>query len=87
MLHTETVEPVTLDLLKCLMLEERLKDFTLVGGTALSLKFGHRKSIDLDLFSSSAFDNQGLKDFLAVNFETFESAVPNSAPGVFAYIE
>jgi hypothetical protein len=28
-----------------------LKQFRLVGGTALSLLFGHRKSIDLDLFT------------------------------------
>lgn len=87
MLHTETVEPVTLDLLKKLMNLEELKDFTLVGGTALSLKFGHRKSIDMDLFSSAAFENHELKDFLAANFESFESSVPNTAPGVFAYIE
>jgi hypothetical protein len=66
---------------------DELKNFTLVGGTALSLKFGHRKSIDLDLFSSAEFDNQELKDFLAANFESFESSVPNTAPGVFAYIE
>ena len=87
MLHTETVEPVTLELLKQLMGLAALKDFTLVGGTALSLKFGHRKSIDLDLFSISKFDNQELKDLLAANFESFESSVPNNAPGVFAYID
>jgi len=73
--------------LKQLMGLAALKDFTLVGGTALSLKFGHRKSIDLDLFSISKFDNQELKDLLAANFESFESSVPNNAPGVFAYID
>jgi Nucleotidyl transferase AbiEii toxin, Type IV TA system len=87
MLHTETVEPVTLELLKQLMGLAALKDFTLVGGTALSLKFGHRKSIDLDLFSTSKFDNQELKDLLAANFDSFESSAPNTAPGVFAYID
>jgi hypothetical protein len=87
MLHTETVEPVTLDLLKKLMNLDKLKDFALVGGTALSLKFGHRKSIDLDMFSSATFENQELKDYLAENFESYESSVPNTAPGVFAYIE
>ena len=30
--------------------------FFLVGGTALALQLGHRKSIDLDLFSQSPFD-------------------------------
>lgn len=33
-----------------------LKGFALVGGTALSLKYGHRKSVDLDLFLHEKFD-------------------------------
>jgi predicted nucleotidyltransferase component of viral defense system len=37
-----------------------LRDFVLVGGTALSLLYGHRKSIDLDLFSSSGFESDEL---------------------------
>ncbi|MBQ3343881.1 MAG: nucleotidyl transferase AbiEii/AbiGii toxin family protein [Kiritimatiellae bacterium] len=52
MLHTETVEPSTLDLLKRL---QRLPDLTntrLVGGTALALHLGHRKSVDLDMFGT-----------------------------------
>ncbi|HUZ61302.1 MAG TPA: nucleotidyl transferase AbiEii/AbiGii toxin family protein [Hanamia sp.] len=34
-----------------------LQDFSLVGGTALSLHYGHRKSVDLDLFSNKPFEN------------------------------
>jgi hypothetical protein len=34
-----------------------LKDFSLVGETALSLLYGHRKSIDIDLFSDKLFEN------------------------------
>jgi len=34
-----------------------LKDFSLVGGTALSFRYGHRKSVDLDLFSNKPFEN------------------------------
>ena len=52
MLHTETVEPITLDLLRRL---QRLPDLTstrLVGGTALALHLGHRKSVDLDMFGT-----------------------------------
>ncbi len=56
MLHIETVEPVTLGLLKRLMEDKALNAFNLVGGTALSLQIGHRKSIDLDMFSSSDFE-------------------------------
>ena len=44
MLHKETVEAGTLGLIKRLMDDENLKEFTLVGGTALSLQVGHRIS-------------------------------------------
>jgi hypothetical protein len=50
MLYTSTVESATLGLLKSLMAEPHLSSFNLVGGTALSLQIGHRKSIDLDFF-------------------------------------
>lgn len=56
MLHTETISAATLELLTQLMLDNNLKDFILVGGTSLSLQLGHRISIDLDLFSVSAFN-------------------------------
>ncbi|MBC7565699.1 MAG: nucleotidyl transferase AbiEii/AbiGii toxin family protein [Pedobacter sp.] len=48
------------------MNDELLKDFFLVGGTALSLQIGHRISIDLDLFTMVSFDDNqmlsGLED-------------------------
>jgi hypothetical protein len=56
MLHKEAVEARTLALIKRISLDPKLKDFVLVGGTALALRLGHRKSIDIDLFSSSRFD-------------------------------
>ena len=49
MLHTETVSASTLDLLKRLQQIRELANTRLVGGTALALHLGHRKSIDLDL--------------------------------------
>ncbi|MEK7522484.1 MAG: nucleotidyl transferase AbiEii/AbiGii toxin family protein [Patescibacteria group bacterium] len=33
-------------------------DFYLVGGTALALQYGHRRSIDFDLFTKKSFENQ-----------------------------
>ncbi len=51
MLHKSTVDESTLELLKQLQQKDYLKGFHLVGGTALALKMGHRKSVDLDLFS------------------------------------
>jgi len=38
------------------MQDQLLKDFFLVGGTALALQIGHRMSIDLDFFSTGKFD-------------------------------
>ena len=40
MLHIETVEPGTLSLLNVLMQVPALMNFSLVGGTALALKYG-----------------------------------------------
>lgn len=57
MLHTQTVYPETLGLLKALMQEPLLNDFYLVGGTALSLQIGHRISVDIDLFTNTSFDS------------------------------
>lgn len=36
-------------------------DFGLVGGTAIALYLGHRRSIDFDLFSLKEFDNSEIK--------------------------
>ena len=56
MLQISTIEPTTLAILKKLMTIPELEDFALVGGTALALRFGHRKSVDLDLFASKDFN-------------------------------
>jgi hypothetical protein len=42
------------------MRDGELTPFVLVGGTALALYLGHRKSIDLDLFSPTDFDSMEL---------------------------
>lgn len=52
MLHYETISPAALELLKSLQSFPDLHDTCLVGGTALALQLGHRKSIDLDIFGS-----------------------------------
>jgi hypothetical protein len=60
MLYKETVTAEMWELLQRLMKDEKLKEFNLVGGTALSLMIGHRLSIDLDLFSTQDFDVQSM---------------------------
>lgn len=67
MLHKETVSPVLLDLLCRLLTYQDLDNFVLVGGTALSLRIGNRKSIDIDLFTTGDFPTDSLPDFLKEN--------------------
>ena len=64
MLHYETVEPQTLELLKKLQGLPSLRNTRLVGGTSLALQIGHRKSVDLDFFGEISVDNGTLTDEL-----------------------
>lgn len=63
MIHTDEriIKPETFQLLTELQNDALLENFVLVGGTALALQLGHRHSIDLDLFSTSPFDNLTLE--------------------------
>lgn len=69
MLQTQTVEPATLELLKKLQQEPLLATFNLVGGTALALRIGHRKSVDLDLFTREEFDLEEVKSMLIEKYD------------------
>lgn len=69
MLQTQTVEPATLELLKKLQQEPLLATFNLVGGTALALRIGHRKSVDLDLFTRKEFDLEEVKSMLIEKYD------------------
>ena len=69
MLHYETIEPATLELLRGLMNEPLLADTRLVGGTALALQLGHRSSIDLDLFGHYSCDDIEMRRILASHGE------------------
>ncbi len=64
MLHTQTVETGTYQLLKSIMSDTVFDQFSLAGGTALSLLIGHRKSIDLDLFTVEEFNPSWLEKYL-----------------------
>lgn len=68
MLHTQTVAPQTLGLLKQLEAEPRLAAFNLADGTALALYLGHRVSVDLDLFTPESFDAGELEAFLSQRY-------------------
>ena len=64
MLQIKTVEQSTLALLKSLMELPCLSEYRLVGGTSLALQLGHRKSIDIDLFGATSFNEINLQDEL-----------------------
>lgn len=65
MLHYETIDQPTLDLLKRLQSIKQFSELRLVGGTALALQYGHRKSIDIDLFGKQALSTMELLDVLS----------------------
>ena len=88
MLQIETVEPHSFSVLKQLMEIPELKDFSLVGGTALSLLYGHRKSVDLDFFSNKPFENLTIIHALEKKFrEAFENKSTNPRFGIFCFID
>lgn len=68
MLHLETVEPGTLAVLNRLMGAPALRDFSLVGGTALALRYGHRQSIAIDLFAHGDFNRPCIVEELTKEF-------------------
>jgi predicted nucleotidyltransferase component of viral defense system len=61
-LHYNTVSPLLLDCLQKLMANDAFKDFVLVGGTGLSLQLGHRKSVDIDLFTALSYGDMNLRE-------------------------
>lgn len=68
MLYTCTVESGTFKILERLASEPVLSGFHLAGGTALALRLGHRKSVDIDLFSTANFDLQVVQSRLEQHY-------------------
>jgi hypothetical protein len=87
MLQTQTVEPRTFSLLTQLMKLPALADFYLVGGTALSLQFGHRISVDLDLFGHTHFDREVIIKVLEEEYRNdFSYDGKINSWGIFGFI-
>lgn len=64
-----------------------LKPFALVGGTALTLRYGHRSSIDLDLFFHEKFDHYQIVDELETTFQhRFVYKQQQTEFGIFCFI-
>jgi predicted nucleotidyltransferase component of viral defense system len=88
MLHTKTVEPGTFSLLKELMEVPALEPFALVGGTTLALRYGHRSSVDLDLFYHDSFDKPRIvKNLEEVFKQRFLYKQEHTQFGIFCFID
>jgi predicted nucleotidyltransferase component of viral defense system len=68
MLFKNTVSEKTLGILKQISSDKYFEDFVLVGGTNLSLRFGHRISDDLDFFTTKPFDSEELSQNIKSKF-------------------
>lgn len=57
-MHPEILTSGQIQLLP--LIKKFASQFGLVGGTAVALQLGHRRSIDFDLFSQNNFDNESI---------------------------
>jgi hypothetical protein len=74
MLHKDpfTVKPNTFRLIQQLQSLPDLKEFYLVGGTALALQLNHRNSIDIDLFTRNEFQNDLIINYIKSSGFSFD---------------
>lgn len=83
MLHLSTLDTTTLELLRKLQSIPALCKTRLVGGTALALQIGHRKSIDLDFFGKIEVE----KDELVIALEQIGAlTVLKESPRIHIYL-
>ena len=83
MLHLSTLDTTTLELLRKLPSIPALCKTRLVGGTALALQIGHRKSIDLDFFGKIEVE----KDELVIALEQIGAlTVLKESPRIHIYL-
>ena len=88
MLHFKTIAPGTLSLLIKLMELPSLHRFSLVCGTTLALRYGHRSSEDLDLFFHEKFDHMVIEKELTDVFGSgFDYESGHKRFGIFCYLD
>ena len=58
-MHSDILTKTQADLLP--LIKQFNSSFYLVGGTALALQLGHRRSIDFDLFTEKAYDSLSIR--------------------------
>ncbi len=83
-----TVTPLLKEILESLMLAPELSLFRLVGGTSLSLRLGHRESVDIDLFTEQEYgtiDWRTIYDLFRTHFPYAETR--SQADGLHSFGE
>lgn len=75
-LFFDTISPILKTILIDCMQAPEFNEFRLVGGTALSLQLGHRKSDDIDLFTDAPYRS--------VNFELLDNYLKKRYPYIDA---
>jgi predicted nucleotidyltransferase component of viral defense system len=68
MLHLNTIDDTTFQLLRTLCSKDYMANFALAGGTSLALQTGHRKSIDIDMFAHQEVNMHEISLFLENEF-------------------
>ncbi|NDV93312.1 nucleotidyl transferase AbiEii/AbiGii toxin family protein [Dysgonomonas sp. 521] len=84
-LQYKTVTPLLKKVLQQLMHEPLFAPFRLVGGTNLSLRYGHRLSVDIDLFTDSEYrslDFASLENYLRSQFSYYDCNDKGSIVGM-----
>ena len=90
-LHRESVSADLMAILERLMAADSFHDFRLVGGTALSLQRGHRRSIDIDLFTALPYGEMPtaeIRQFIETEFEVHKGTetLESNAPGYHLFV-
>ena len=75
-MHEEILTKEQCDLLP--LLKTFSSQFGLVGGTAIALQIGHRRSIDFDLFTKDEFDNDKIRNKIRKSFKITRTFVSNN---------
>lgn len=76
-IYRDTVTHTLWEVLKELMIWKEIEPFRLVGGTSLSLLLGHRKSVDIDLFTDAPYKSLNFSFIEKKIKETFSFVADN----------
>lgn len=87
MLYKEAANANTWRVLEKLMELDFLSDFHLCGGTSLALLYGHRLSVDIDLFTAKSFDKTTLDMNLRDHFEEVNEVFTEVKIFYFTYLD